>query len=62
MRLVKFVVVLALIAGAVVLASRYSSNDDGDAATAKQTAEEKPQGEGIGIEEKYGFTGQTIDP
>lgn len=60
MRLIKMLFVLVLIVGAVVAYTRYSdSADSGDATVQKDPGEKK---EGVRLEERYGFTGQTIDP
>ena len=62
MKLVKVLVLLAVIGGVVALASKFTG-DGSDGPVAKQPDEKKKgDGGGVALEERYGFTSQTIDP
>ncbi len=73
MKLLKPLLILAVIAGAVIAAVKYTGDskptlpdetsavattgDESDTSSKKKNKKEAPR-----LEERYGFTGQTVDP
>lgn len=53
-KLIKVIVVLALVVGAVLLVVYYSSGTGGEDETARQDSE-RAEKEGVQVQEKYGF-------
>lgn len=60
MKLIKLLLLLAVIGGVIVLANKLTG-EGSDSPVAKQT-DEKKKGGGVALEERYGFTSQTVDP
>jgi len=65
MKLVKILIVLGLLGGAVYVASSMTGKDKADThtkATADHKKGKKGDGKGIHLEEKYGFTSEQALP
>ncbi len=62
MKLVKVLILLLLIGGAIAVANKLTG-DGSESPVAKQGDEKKKgDGDGVRLEERYGFTSQTVDP
>lgn len=57
MKLIKLLVVLAVLAGGVYLATALNGKSGDDSSDGDRAKRDVP-----GVEEKYGFTSQTVDP